>query len=86
MLSEQGQRFDLPEGQSIKSGSCIAVWSGPEGPVNAATHKASLLWTERPVWNNKGDVARLVDSSGDIAAERAVSDKAAPLNLASLRR
>jgi hypothetical protein len=66
MIHDQGPNFtyDFPAGYTLAPGASAAVRSG--GPAGAG----QLAWTTRPVWNNDGDTAYLVDPGGSVVSTR----------------
>lgn len=86
LLSEAGQHYEFPEGQLVGPDQAVLVWSGEDGAGNKAAHESSLFWTSRPVWNNKGDLGRLVDADGAIACEARARPADAPLDVSAARK
>ena len=65
-IHDQGPNFtyDFPAGYRLAPGATATVRSGgPAGP-------GQLAWTTRPVWNNTGDTAYLVDGGGNVVSTR----------------
>ncbi|BAS28019.1 nuclease [Limnochorda pilosa] len=66
LISVQGgQEYEFPEGFVLGPGEAVVVTSG-----SAFQHQppATLGWTRRSVWANRGDPAELVDPSGRVEA------------------
>ena len=57
--------FNFPEGFSLEAGASVELVSGASGDDTGET----IYWNSRPVWNNDGDTASLIDSSGLLAFE-----------------
>ena len=55
------QWYTFPQGYVLDPDASVWVHSGPDGQDGPPGH---LLWTNAHVWNNQGDVARLIDSHG----------------------
>jgi len=65
-IHDQGPNFtyDFQAGYTLAPGTSATVRSGgPAGP-------GQLAWTTRPVWNNDGDTAYLVDAGGTVVSTR----------------
>jgi competence protein ComEC len=57
------QTFNFPDGFVLKAGQTVLITSGP----NAAEKLPSkLFWTEKNIWNNSGDSAKLYDPFGKL--------------------
>jgi competence protein ComEC len=57
------QTYKFPDGFVLKAGQTVLVTSGP----NAVEKLPSkLLWTEKNIWNNSGDSAKLYDPFGKL--------------------
>jgi competence protein ComEC len=57
------QTFHFPDGFVLKAGQTVLITSGP----NAAEKLPSkLFWTEKNIWNNSGDSAKLYDPFGKL--------------------
>jgi len=57
--------FNFPAGFSLEAGASVELVSGASGDDTGET----IYWNKRPVWNNDGDTASLIDSSGHLAFE-----------------
>ena len=57
--------FNFPAGFSLGAGASVELVSGTSGDDTGET----IYWNKRPVWNNDGDTASLIDSSGQLASE-----------------
>ena len=57
--------FSFPAGFSLGAGASVELVSGASGDDTGET----IYWNKRPVWNNDGDTASLIDSSGHLAFE-----------------
>ena len=57
--------FSFPVGFSLRAGASVELVSGASGDDTGET----IYWNKRPVWNNDGDTASLIDSSGLLAFE-----------------
>ena len=57
--------FNFPAGFSLEAGASVELVSGASGDDTGET----IYWNKRPVWNNDGDTASLIDSSGLLAFE-----------------
>jgi len=57
--------FSFPAGFSLGAGASVELVSGASGDDTGET----IYWNNRPVWNNDGDTASLIDSSGLLAFE-----------------
>ena len=57
--------FSFPVGFSLGAGASVELVSGASGDDTGET----IYWNNRPVWNNDGDTASLIDSSGLLAFE-----------------
>lgn len=57
--------FNFPAGFSLEAGASVELVSGASGDDTGET----IYWNKRPVWNNDGDTASLIDSSGQLAFE-----------------
>ena len=57
--------FNFPTGFSLEPGSLVELISGESGDDTDKT----IFWNNRTVWNNDGDTASLIDSSGQLAFE-----------------
>ncbi len=61
LVSQKGdQVFNFPAGTAIAAGEILKVKSGPDAQAGFN----SLVWTEKNIWNNKGDPGVLYDSDG----------------------
>ena len=64
LRSEEGeQTFRFPDNYVLQPGDTVTVWSGP-GAAEKEDPPLHLFWTSRYVWNNRGDVAVLLDDEG----------------------
>lgn len=56
----------FPEDYSLPAATEVSVCSGPKilGATSIEELATTLIWTQRHVWNNKGDVAMLLDPGG----------------------
>jgi len=63
-IHDQGPNFtyDFPAGYTLAPGATATVRSG------GAAGPGQLAWTTRPVWNNDGDTAYLVDPGGTVVS------------------
>ena len=57
--------FNFPAGFSLEAGASVELVSGASGDDTGET----IYWNKRAVWNNDGDTASLIDSSGLLAFE-----------------
>ena len=57
--------FNFPAGFSLGAGGSVELVSGASGDDTGET----IYWNKGPVWNNDGDTASLIDSSGQLASE-----------------
>ena len=57
--------FNFPAGFSLEAGASVELVSGTSGDDTGET----IYWNKRLVWNNDGDTASLIDSSGQLASE-----------------
>lgn len=55
------QKFTFPQGTIIKARATLTVASGDAS--------GDIKWTNKNIWNNDGDPARLIDSNGNIVSE-----------------
>ena len=65
-----GQTYAFPEDYILEAGAQVSVRSGPRilDAISREEEGSTLVWTQRHVWNNKGDVAKLLDPDGTEAA------------------
>jgi len=71
LLSVKGhQTFSFPKGTVMQSGSSINVWSGKDSHKRNFPANGSFAWTEKFVWNDKGDVAQLLNKEGKVVDEK----------------
>lgn len=62
LISEVGgETYEFPQDYILKSETAIQVVSG-RGKVGNG--ESILIWTNKNVWNNKGDACSLVDENG----------------------
>jgi competence protein ComEC len=57
------QTFNFPDDYVLKAGASVNITAGPNATNNPPT---SLEWTKKYIWNNSGDVAKLVDPYGKV--------------------
>lgn len=70
----QGQRFDFPAGTIVEGGNSVTVWTRREDTDSEDAHFSFARKTN--VWNNAGDVGRLLDAQGELIHEVSYGDKA----------
>ncbi|KAL6049778.1 hypothetical protein QOT17_020221 [Balamuthia mandrillaris] len=60
-----GQKYVFPQNYVLKGGSSVKLLSGPN---NAGLHNppSAIYWSNRWIWNNQGDGARLKDKQGAV--------------------
>jgi len=59
------QTFTFPNGFILKKGQTVTITSGK----NAYSNPPSVLkWTTANIWNNSGDAAKLIDSTGRVVS------------------
>lgn len=56
-----GQTFTFPQGTVIKAGATLTIASGDA--------VGDIKWSNKNIWNNDGDPARLIDANGNIVSE-----------------
>lgn len=61
--AESVNRFDLPDGIRLEAGDDLTIFTG----CGEATASGIFWCSPGPVWNNRGDVAFLLDPDGRIA-------------------
>lgn len=71
---DAGQDFRFPAGTVLKPGQKIRVYTDQ---VHAETGGFSY-GIKRPIWNDKGDVAKLRDTSGELVSQLGYGDKKLP--------
>ena len=56
----------FPADYSLAAGTQVSVCSGPNvlGATSIDEQATTLIWTQRHMWNNKGDTAILLDPAG----------------------
>jgi len=64
------QTFVFPKGTVMKSGASINVWSGKDSHKRSFPANGSFAWTEKFIWNDKGDTAQLVNKEGKVVDEK----------------
>jgi competence protein ComEC len=57
------QTYEFPDRYVLKAGQTVLVTSGPNAAQNLPSR---LLWTEKNIWNNSGDSAKLYDPFGKL--------------------
>lgn len=57
------QWFAFPAGHVLAAGATVRVYS-----ATGSAPADGLLWTEKNMWNNEGDEARLIDASGTVVS------------------
>ena len=57
--------YTFPTGFSLEAGASVELASGGSGVDSGQT----IFWKKGAVWNNDGDTASLIDSSGQLASE-----------------
>ncbi len=57
------QWFAFPAGHVLAAGATVRVYS-----ATGSAPADGLLWTEKNMWNNEGDEARLIDASGAVVS------------------
>lgn len=63
LLSVKGeQKYIFPAGTVIKAGAILTIASGDAS--------GDIKWTTKNIWNNDGDPAELIDSSGTIVSKK----------------
>lgn len=67
LRESDGAKFVFPAGFSLGPGDEVRVYSGRDG--RQSKPPAALDWTEKNVWANDGETARLYDSSGALVFE-----------------
>ena len=58
------QTYAFPEDCSLEPGAEVHVRSGPRRSKAVQDEGATLVWTQRRVWNNNGDAAMLLRPDG----------------------
>ncbi|MFJ8645906.1 lamin tail domain-containing protein [Streptomyces sp. NPDC093546] len=69
---DSGQDFAFPQGARLEPGQTIRVYTNEDHPE----HGGYSYGTNRAIWNNQGDVARLNDPSGHEWTTKPYGDKA----------
>jgi len=61
------QTYTFPEGFSLAQGTTVSVWSGKDATRLRNHPPSSLAWTNKYIWNDKGDSVRLLNPAGELA-------------------
>jgi len=71
LLSVKGsQTFPFPKGTILKGGCSMNIWSGKDSHKRNHPPNGSFAWTEKFIWNDKGDTAQLVNKEGKVVDEK----------------
>ena len=68
---DAGQDFTFPAGTELGGGQKIRIYTNEVHPETGGFSYAS----KRPIWNNKGDIARIHDTSGRQVSQLGYADK-----------
>jgi hypothetical protein len=70
---DAGQDYRFPPGTILQPGQRIKVYTNEVHPESGGFNYG----IKRPIWNDKGDAAKLRDTSGDLVSEYAYGDRVA---------
>ncbi len=70
----RGQQLVFPAGTVLAGGNSVTVWTHREDTDSEDAH---FSFAQKPsVWNNKGDIGRLLDAEGELVDQVAYGNKA----------